>query len=65
MGGTGGDALSANDIPIEVWRCLEYMAILWLTKVSNHTFWSNKMHKEWKRSTLEYLFFRIKKKSKL
>jgi hypothetical protein len=46
MGGTGGDALSTNDIPIEVWRCLEYMAILWLTKVFNHTFWSNNMPKE-------------------
>ena len=39
-------------IPIKVWRCLKDIAIVWLTKLFNHIFRSNKMPDEWKRSIL-------------
>jgi hypothetical protein len=31
-------ALGPDDIPIEVWRCLEDIAIVWLTKLFNIIF---------------------------
>jgi hypothetical protein len=33
-------------IPIEAWRCLGDIAIVWLTKLFNHIFRSNKMLNE-------------------
>jgi hypothetical protein len=36
-------ALGPADIPIEVWRCLGDIAIVWLTKLFNIIFRSNKM----------------------
>jgi hypothetical protein len=42
--------LGPDDIPIEVWRCLGDIAILWLTKLFNTIFRSNKMPDEWRRN---------------
>jgi hypothetical protein len=36
-----------DGIPIEVWNCLGDMATVWLTKLFNHIFRSNKMPDEW------------------
>ena len=34
----GGKAMRSDGIPIEVWRCLGDIAIVWLTKLFNHIF---------------------------
>ena len=47
-----GKAIGPDGIPIEVWRCLGDIAIVWLTKLFNHIFRSNKMSDEWRRSIL-------------
>jgi Reverse transcriptase (RNA-dependent DNA polymerase) len=47
-----GKALGPNDIPIEVWRCLGDIAIVWLTKLFNIIFRFNKMPDELRRSIL-------------
>ena len=52
----GGKAMSPDDVPIEVWRYLENMAIVWLTKLFNHIFRSNKMPDEWRKSKLVPIF---------
>ena len=44
--------MGPDSIPIEVWRCLDDIAIVWLTKLFNHIFRSNKMPDEWRRSIL-------------
>jgi hypothetical protein len=44
----GGKAMGPDGIPIEVWRCLGARAMVWLTKLFNLIFWSNKMLKEWR-----------------
>jgi hypothetical protein len=41
-----GKVLGPNDIPIEVWRCFEDIAIMWLIKLFNTIFRSNKMSDE-------------------
>ena len=51
----GGKAMGPDGIPIEVWKCLGDIAIVWLTKLFNHIFRSNKMSDEW-RSTLVPIF---------
>ena len=48
----GGKAMGPDGIPIEVWRCLGDIAVVWLTKLFNHIFRSNKMPDEWRRSIL-------------
>jgi Leucine-rich repeat (LRR) protein len=40
---TGGKAMGPDGIPIEVWRTLRDVAIVWLTKLFNLIFRSNKM----------------------
>jgi hypothetical protein len=47
-----GKALGPDDIPIEVWRYLGDIAIVWFTKLFNIIFRSNKMPNEWRRSIL-------------
>ena len=42
----GGKAMGSDSIPIEVWRCLGDRAIVWLTKLFNLIFRSNKMPEE-------------------
>ena len=44
----GGKAIGPDGIPIEMWRCLGDIAIVWLTKLFNHIFRSNKMTDEWR-----------------
>ena len=44
----GGKAMGPNGIPIKVWRCLENIAIVWLTKLFNYIFRSNKIPDEWR-----------------
>jgi hypothetical protein len=39
----GGKAMGPDCIPIEVWRGFGDIAIVWLTKLFNLIFWSNKM----------------------
>uniref|UniRef100_A0A0A8YQR1 Reverse transcriptase domain-containing protein n=1 Tax=Arundo donax TaxID=35708 RepID=A0A0A8YQR1_ARUDO len=52
----GGKAMGPDGIPIEVCRCLVDIAIVWLTKLFNLIFWSNKMPEEWRRSILVPIF---------
>ena len=42
----GGKAMGPDDIRIKVWRCLGDSAIVWLTKLFNLIFQSNKMPEE-------------------
>jgi hypothetical protein len=52
----GGKAMGPDEIPIEVWRSLGDVAIVWLTKLFNLIFRSNKMSDEWRRSILVPIF---------
>jgi hypothetical protein len=45
-------AMGPDGIPIKVWRCLRDLAIVWLTKLFNNIYRSNKMHEEWRRNIL-------------
>jgi hypothetical protein len=51
-----GNVLGSDDISIEVWRCFGDIAIMWLTKLFNIIFRSNKMPDEWRRSILVSIF---------
>jgi hypothetical protein len=51
----GGKAMGPDGILVEVWKCLGDIAIVWLTKLFNHIFQSNKMPNEW-RNTLVPIF---------
>jgi hypothetical protein len=51
----GGKMMGPGGIPIYVWKYLGDIAIVWLTKLFNHIFRSNKMPDEW-RSTLVSIF---------
>jgi hypothetical protein len=51
-----GKALGPDDISIEIWRCLGDITIVWLTKLFNIIFRSNKMLDEWRRSILVSIF---------
>jgi hypothetical protein len=51
----GGKTMGPDGIPIKVWKCLGDIAIVWLTKLFNHIFRSNRMPEEW-RSTLVPIF---------
>jgi hypothetical protein len=48
----GGKAMDSDGIPIEVWRCLGDVVIVWLNKLFNLIFRSNKMPDEWRQSFL-------------
>jgi hypothetical protein len=52
----GGKAMGPDRLPIEVWRSLRDVAIVWLTKLFNIIFRSNKMSDEWRRSILVPIF---------
>jgi hypothetical protein len=54
MKGVGVKAMGPDGIPIEAWRCLDDIAIVWLTKF-NHIFRLNKMPDEW-RSILVLIY---------
>jgi hypothetical protein len=51
-----GKAMGSNRIPIEVWRTLVDVTIVWLTKLFNLIFRSNKMPDEWRRSIFVPIF---------
>jgi hypothetical protein len=46
----GGKAMGPNGIAIEVWRSLGDVAIIYLTKLFNHIFRSNKIPDAWGRA---------------
>jgi hypothetical protein len=52
----GGKAMGPDGIPIEVWRNLGDVVIVWLTKLFNFIFRLNKMPDEWRRSILIPIF---------
>jgi hypothetical protein len=52
----GVNAMGLDGILIEVWRTLGDVAIVWLTKLFNLIFRSNKMPDEWRRSILVPIF---------
>ncbi|KAK1613062.1 hypothetical protein QYE76_036735 [Lolium multiflorum] len=52
----GGKAMGPDCIPIEVWRGLGDIAIVWLTKLFSSNFRANKMPEEWRRSILVPIF---------
>ena len=52
----GGKAMGPECIPIEVWKGLGDIAIVWLTKLFNLIFRANKMPEEWRRSILVPIF---------
>jgi hypothetical protein len=52
----GDKAMGSDGIPIEMWRSLGDIAIVWLTMLFNLIFRSNKMSDEWKRSILVPIF---------
>jgi hypothetical protein len=52
----GDKAMGPDGIPIEVWRTLEDIAIVYLTKLFNLIFRSNKMPDEWRRNILVPIF---------
>jgi hypothetical protein len=52
----GGKAMGPDGIPIEVWMTLGDVAIVWLTKLFNLIFQSNKKPDEWRRSILVPIF---------
>jgi hypothetical protein len=52
----GGKPMDPNEISIEVWRNLGDVVIVWLTKLFNLIFRSNKMSDEWRRSILVPIF---------
>jgi hypothetical protein len=52
----GCKAMGPDGIPIEIWRSFGDVAIVWLTKLFNIIFRSNKMPDEWRRSILVPIF---------
>jgi hypothetical protein len=48
--------MGPNGIPIEVWRTLKDVTIVWLTKLFNIIFRSNKIPDEWRRIILVPIF---------
>jgi hypothetical protein len=51
-----GKTMGLDGIPIEAWMTLEDVVIVWLTKLFNIIFRSNKMSDEWRRSILIPIF---------
>jgi hypothetical protein len=51
-----GMAMVPDGTPIELWRTLADVAIVWLTKLFNLIFRSNTMPDEWRRSILVPIF---------
>jgi hypothetical protein len=49
-------ALGSYNILIEVWRCLKNVTIVWITKLFNIIFRSNKMSDEWRINILVSIF---------
>jgi hypothetical protein len=52
----GDKAMGPDGIPIKVWSTLGDVTIVWLTKLFNLIFRSNKMADEWRQSILVPIF---------
>jgi hypothetical protein len=52
----GAKAMGLDVIPIEVWMTLRNVVIVWVTKVFNLIFRSNKMPDDWVQSILVPIF---------
>ena len=52
----GGKEVGPDCIPIEVWKGLVDIVIVWLTKLFNLIFRANNMSEEWRRSILVPIF---------
>jgi hypothetical protein len=52
----GGKSMGPDGIPIEVWKSFGDVAIVWLTKLFNLIFRSNKMSDKWRWSILVPIF---------
>jgi hypothetical protein len=52
----GGKVMGPDGIPIKVWRSFGDVAIVWLTKLFNLIFRSNKMPDKWRRGILVSIF---------
>ena len=51
-----GTSVAPDDIPVEVWKCLGYIALEFLTKLNNRTTESGRMPEEWRDSFLIPIF---------
>ncbi len=51
-----GKAVVPDDIPIEIWKCLDKVGIMWLTNLFNIIMKNKKMPNQWRKSTLIRLF---------
>ncbi|KAK9099195.1 hypothetical protein Syun_026240 [Stephania yunnanensis] len=51
-----GKACGPDEIPIEVWKCLGEIGLIWLTKLYNKILKSKRMPMDWRRSTLVPIF---------
>jgi hypothetical protein len=52
----GCKVIGPDGIPTKVWRSFRDVAIIWLTKLFNLIFWSNKIPDEWRQSILVPIF---------
>ena len=50
------NVMGFNNIPIDVWKCLEGKCIIWLTKLLNEILKSNRKLEEWRRGTLILIY---------
>ncbi|KAK3555042.1 hypothetical protein QTP86_006366, partial [Hemibagrus guttatus] len=51
-----GKAVGPDDIPVEVWKCLEEAAVEFLASLFNRVLESERMPEEWRRSVLVLIF---------
>ncbi|KAK3567165.1 hypothetical protein QTP86_011304 [Hemibagrus guttatus] len=51
-----GKAVGPDDIPVEVWKCLEEAAVEFLASLFNRVLESERMPEEWRRSVLVPIF---------
>ena len=47
-----GKAVGPDELPVEVWKCMEKMGIKFLTRLFNRLLMSERMPEEWRRSVL-------------
>ena len=47
-----GKAVGPDELPVEVWKCIEKMGIEFLTRLFNRLLMGERIPKEWRRSVL-------------
>ena len=47
-----GKAAGPDELPVEVWKCMEKMSIKFLTRLFNRLLMGERMPEEWRRSVL-------------